>query len=197
MLDLTKIIIITQSCLGYRMYRHNALQYNLNHMYNNPFIGVNIRLRDFLELIMNFETIRKTEPSCSISNNTVWTNQSGPVVKFQDVYIDFPHEYHNNVSITLEKFKRRLTRMNNILEHTNKVFFTVLLQNTKDIELFNDYYHKFSKNYIFICMTLPRQSHLVNKADNVHIFLTKAGGVEKQLGIMLLNNYEKLFQLEI
>jgi len=71
--------------------------------------------------------------------------------------------------------------MNNILEDTDKVIFIIILQNIKDIQLFNAYYHKFCKNFQFICITPPRQSYLITKANNVHILTKKVSGAEKQL----------------
>ena len=138
-------IIISNTCVGqFIMKPKNILPYN------NPFIGSLIpNDKDYINLINNFDYYIKLEPKIGLPReDSMFYNQTKnsyyqhtqikvpyPIVYLGDLEIHFIHE--NNSDICLEKFKRRLLRLNTLIKDKHNIIFTLSFS-----ELINEHVDK-------------------------------------------------------
>jgi uncharacterized protein (DUF1919 family) len=127
-------IIISNTCVG----RSIIIKNNI-FPYNNPFIGSLIpNDLEYVKLINNFNYYINIEPRLEEpKNNTIFSIQNKskyylhkdiqtpyPVIHLDDIEIHFIHDFDNEKCI--DKFKRRLDRLKNIINNNDyKIIVTL------------------------------------------------------------------------
>jgi uncharacterized protein (DUF1919 family) len=142
-------VFITNCCLGSNLHRvfHNDI-------YNNPFIGTLIPDdNNFLKLCENFLHYVQCEPICDIlpSNDTIYSKQTNgkwynnpeirkpyPIIHLEDIEIHCIHE--SDLNETLQKFKRRLDRLREIIQKNDyKIYMAMTFTNFFTVHENDDY----------------------------------------------------------
>ena len=146
-------IILSNTCVGQFIMKKNNI-----FPYNNPFIGSLIpNDLEYIKLINNFNYYINNEPKLGIpKNNTIFSIQNKskyylhkdipipyPVIHLDDIEIHFIHE--NNDDVCINKFKRRLDRLKNIIHNNYKIIatlsFSEIINNHDNIlNIINEYF---------------------------------------------------------
>lgn len=155
-------IIISNSCVGYQVISQKKIL-----PYNNPFIATLIpNDLDYIKLINNLDHYRSCIPRLGDANpNSMFAQQNGslyyihsaiktpyPIIYLDDIEIHCLHD--KNYIQCLEKFKKRLNRMNEIIDKGKYKIFALLSFS----ELFNDH-----QNYEIIIDSFLESKHSIIK----------------------------------
>ena len=169
-------IFISPSCLGFRMYAllnvHNT-SYEKNEIkrdcpYNCPFIGTLIDIYDYLKLCKN---LMYYIYECEI---TLKDDSKYIVVSLGDIDVIMIHE--SNPDVAINKFKRRMKRLQDIIKGNNYRLFFILTNDdfNKNYKIVNEILsYEFKKSH-YIILAGPANIQIKSKLnENNFYFIPK------------------------
>lgn len=150
-----EFVIIANNCWGAEIYKR------LNIEYNTPFVGLFLYGEDYLRLLENFDLYMAS--SLVFIPKSKWFSEipSYPVGLLNDIEIHFLH-YKNNDE-ALDKWNRRVKRMNMVTDRNN-YFFKICDNALTDQTLILRFHQLPFKNKIsFSIENLPIREHVYFK----------------------------------